>query len=72
MSVKLLWICLDFEYPPVNYVQCIYFSNICIYLVCSTPIQFWQKNVAVEWLTLLPRIQEAPGSDVGPETSYPD
>jgi hypothetical protein len=29
-------------------------------------------NVFVEWFTLLLRIQEAPGSNLGPETGYTD
>jgi hypothetical protein len=29
-------------------------------------------NVVVEWLAFLLRIREVPGSDLGPETSYPD
>jgi hypothetical protein len=29
-------------------------------------------NVMVEWLTLLFRIREVPGSNLGPETGYPD
>jgi hypothetical protein len=28
-------------------------------------------NVLIEWLALLPRTQEVPGSDFGPETGYP-
>jgi hypothetical protein len=29
-------------------------------------------HVAVEWLALPPRIREAPASNLGPETGYPD
>jgi hypothetical protein len=29
-------------------------------------------NIVVEWLTLLLCIQEVLGSNLGPETSYPD
>jgi hypothetical protein len=29
------------------------------------------QNVVVEWLTLLPRIREAPGSNIGQETGHP-
>jgi hypothetical protein len=29
-------------------------------------------NVAVEWITLLLRIREAPGSNLSPEIGYPD
>jgi hypothetical protein len=29
-------------------------------------------NVLVEWLTLLLNIREIPGSNLGPETGYPD
>jgi hypothetical protein len=29
-------------------------------------------NMAVEWLALLLRIREFPGSNLGPETGYPD
>jgi hypothetical protein len=29
-------------------------------------------NVIVEWLTILLRIREVSGSNLGPETSYPD
>jgi hypothetical protein len=29
-------------------------------------------NVVVEWLTLLLRIQQVPGSNLGLETGYPD
>jgi hypothetical protein len=29
-------------------------------------------NVVVEWLTLLLRIRETPGSNLGPETGYRD
>jgi hypothetical protein len=31
-----------------------------------------RPNVVVEWLTLLLRILEVPGSYLGPETGYPD
>jgi hypothetical protein len=30
------------------------------------------QNVVVEWLTLLLRIQEVPGSSNGPEGGYPE
>jgi hypothetical protein len=30
------------------------------------------NNVAVEWLTLLLSILEVPGSNIGPETGYPE
>jgi hypothetical protein len=29
-------------------------------------------NVVVEWLALLIRIREVPGSDLSPESGYPD
>jgi hypothetical protein len=29
-------------------------------------------NVVVEWLTLLLHIREVPGSNLSPETGYPD
>jgi hypothetical protein len=29
-------------------------------------------NVVAEWLSLLLRIREAPGSNLGPEADYPD
>jgi len=29
-------------------------------------------NVVIEWLTILLRIREVPGSNLGPETGYPD
>jgi hypothetical protein len=29
-------------------------------------------NVVVEWLTLLLRIREVPGSNLSPETAYPE
>jgi hypothetical protein len=29
-------------------------------------------NVVVEWLAFLLRIREVPGSNLGPETGYPD
>jgi hypothetical protein len=31
-----------------------------------------RPNVVVEWLTLLLRIREVPGSNLGPDTGYPD
>jgi hypothetical protein len=31
-----------------------------------------RPNVMVEWLALLLRIREVPGSNLGPETGYPD
>jgi hypothetical protein len=31
-----------------------------------------QPNVVGDWITLLLRIQEDPGSSLGPETDYPD
>jgi hypothetical protein len=42
----------------------------------STAAQVWLQlaynpNTVVEWLTLL-RIREVLGSDLGPETGYPD
>jgi hypothetical protein len=37
-----------------------------------TPIYTWLLNVAVEWLTLLVRVREVPGSNLGPETGSPD
>jgi hypothetical protein len=30
------------------------------------------KNVVIEWLTLLLRVQEVPGSNIGPETGCPE
>jgi hypothetical protein len=33
---------------------------------------FVGPNVVVEWLTLLLRIREAPGSNLGPEIGYSD
>jgi hypothetical protein len=29
-------------------------------------------NVVIEWLAFLLRIREVPGSNLGPETGYPD
>jgi hypothetical protein len=29
-------------------------------------------NVVIEWLTILLRTSENPGSNLGPETGYPD
>ena len=40
-------------------------SSECVILGRETP------NVAVKWLTLLVLIPELPGSNLGPETSYP-
>jgi hypothetical protein len=33
---------------------------------------FASPNVVVEWLTLLLRIREISGSNLGPKTGYPD
>jgi hypothetical protein len=33
---------------------------------------FKKINVMVEWLTFLLRTREIPGSNLGPETSFPD
>jgi hypothetical protein len=35
-------------------------------------MQFNSPNVVVEWLTLLLRIRKLSGSNLGPETGYPD
>jgi hypothetical protein len=40
-----------------------------IYILGKTCINN-EPNVVVEWLTLLLRIREAPGSNLGPVTSY--
>jgi hypothetical protein len=35
-------------------------------------INYWTPNVRVDWETFLLRIREIPGSNLGPETGYPD
>jgi hypothetical protein len=38
----------------------------------QTSIRIETPNVMVEWLALLPHVREVPGSDLGPETGYPE
>jgi hypothetical protein len=47
-----------------NYVTAVALY-VCIYHKCL-------PNVAVQWLTLLLRMREVSGSNLGPETGYPD
>jgi hypothetical protein len=35
-------------------------------------MNLWILNFVIEWLTLLLRVQEVPGSNLGTETSYPN
>jgi hypothetical protein len=41
------------------------------YILCVATLVII-RNVAVEWLTLFLRISEVPGSNLDPETGYPD
>jgi hypothetical protein len=41
-------------------------------LVDKGPFHERGPNVVVEWLTLLLRIREVPGTNLGSETGYPD
>jgi hypothetical protein len=41
-------------------------------LSTSFPKSSLSSNVMVEWLTLHLHILEVPGSNLGPETGYPD
>jgi hypothetical protein len=46
-----------------------------IYSSSSTTVQPFDTvvpNVVVEWFTLLLHIRDIPGSNLGPETGYPD
>jgi hypothetical protein len=38
----------------------------------SSELHTKRPNVVLEWLTLLLLIREVPGSNIGPETAYPD
>jgi hypothetical protein len=46
-------------------------SHLWWYVYLITRCSFTKPNVVIDWLTL-PRIWEVPGSNLRPETGYPD
>jgi hypothetical protein len=48
------------------------FTDFATYCLNRLRSQLSNPNVAAEWLALLFRIREAPGSNLGLETDYPD
>jgi hypothetical protein len=53
-------------------VGCLEGGDNTIYWVTLRKTTIDTSNFVVEWLTLLLRICEFPGSSLGPETGYPD
>jgi hypothetical protein len=49
-------------------------ENLKSYLrfIVACPSVFVCVHVVIEWLALLLRIREVPGSNLGPESGYPD
>jgi hypothetical protein len=48
------------------------YSSTIIALMMETVSTCETPNVVVEWPTILLRVREVPGSNLGPETGYPD
>jgi hypothetical protein len=45
---------------------------VIIIIITNLHHQLWTPTAVVKWLTLLLRIREVPGSNLGPEAGYPD
>jgi hypothetical protein len=62
------------RFLPLSLIFSCLFLLCLYYFVCfwRTPSQLQVPNIAVEWLTHLFRIREVPGSNLGPDTGYPD
>jgi hypothetical protein len=62
--------------PPINTISktiiCIMYWLMKSTYVRKHKIPWYGPKVVVEWLTLLLCIQEVPGSNLNPETGYPD
>jgi hypothetical protein len=67
---------IEGSFSSMHTKQTIAWNNLVIFI--SVPLSInpvltlISPNVVVEWLTLLIHIREVPGSNIGPETVYPE
>jgi hypothetical protein len=70
----ILWLSIQYVLLGQWYYSNWNFRRYTVVRICDC-LLYWSAhipNVVVEWFTLLLRVQEVPGSNLDPETGYPD
>jgi hypothetical protein len=62
---------MHFSHPNCSFYNYIYLNTLPQFITAYA-LYIYASNFMVEWSTLLLRIQEVPGSNLDPETGYPD